>query len=365
MTDLAHAVVVDAHLDIGWNHAHNRRRFEESAWAGRRRETDPDFVRRYGRRMVGLPEALLGRVALIGATLFVAPAGAKMFPDETVLYETPQQAHELARQQLDYYRRLADEQQPIVLVQTRRDLDAVLASWAAGTTLAEHRVGLMLLMEGADPILEPAQVEEWYAAGLRIIGPAWTRTRYAGGTGAPGPLTDLGRALLDVMAGLGMALDLSHLAPEAAFEALDRYPGPVLASHANPLRFRPDRVDRNLSDDLLRRLAARDGVAGIIPFNLFLVPGWAQGDRQDAATMATVVAAIDHVCQVTGSARHVGIGSDFDGGFGAQSAPVGFETLADLWDIGPALLARGYAPDDVIAVLGGNFLRVMRAALPE
>ncbi|NDJ78475.1 MAG: peptidase M19 [Chloroflexi bacterium] len=358
-------IIYDGHLDIAWNALNHRRDFTRSAWAKRRLETDETFVRRYGRCMVGLPDLLLGRVAVANATIFTSPAWTKLYPDEKILYETPEEAYRNGSQQMDYYHRLAGENERVRLVRTRAELDAVLATWKDGTEFADRHVGLVLLMEGADPILEPPQVEEWYARGLRIIGPAWTQTRYSGGTKALGPLTDLGRELLEVMADFNIILDLSHMAPEACLEALDRYEGPIIAGHANPLRFRKDRPDRNLSDDIIRGIGERDGVIGIIPYNLFLVEGWKRWDRKDAATMDTVLAAIDHVCQVTGSARHVGLGSDFDGGFGAESTPAEFETITDLWQIGTALAARGYAPDDVAAVLSGNSLRVLRASLPE
>jgi len=360
MTD----IIIDGHQDIAWNHFNHGRDFTRSAWATRRRETGSAVAQVYGPCMVGLPDAILGRIAVMCATVFVPPASSKMVPTDRLVYATPDEAYRLGTQQIDYYHRLAGENDRIDLILNQGDLDAVLATWAPGTDFADHHLGLVLLMEGADPILEPAQVEEWHARGLRIIGPAWTASRYSGGTKALGPLTDLGRALLEVMASFGMVLDLSHMAPEACLEALDRYEGPVFAGHANPLRFCPDLVDRNLSDDVIRRIAERDGVVGIMPYNLFLVPGWKRGDRKDAATMNTVIAAIDHVCQITGSARHVGIGSDFDGGFGAESTPAGFDTVADLWAIGPALRARGYASEDVSAILSGNLLRILRAGLP-
>lgn len=360
MTDF----IVDGHQDIAWNHFNHGRDFTRSAWDTRRREAGTDVARVYGPCMVGLPDEILGRIAVVCATVFVPPAKSKMFPTDRLLYDTPEEAYRLGIQQMDYYERLADENDRVDLIFTQADLDAVLATWTPGTEFADHRLGLVLLMEGADPILEPAQLEEWVERGLRIVGPAWTATRYAGGTKAPGPLTDLGRALLEVMGGFGMILDLSHMAPEAYLEALDRYTGPVFAGHANPLRFNPGRTDRNLSDDLIRRVAERDGVVGIMPYNLFLVPGWKLGDRKDAANMDTVIAAIDHVCQITGSARYVGIGSDFDGGFGAESTPAGFDTVTDLWSIGPALRARGYEPGDVSAILSGNMLRILRAGLP-
>jgi len=361
MTD----IIVDGHQDIAWNYFNNGRDFTRSAWDRRRHETDPVFLKRYGHSMVGLPEEILGRVAVVCGTIFDAPKSSQQHPDEKVLYTTPQEAYRQGVQQLEYYHRLAEENQQIRLVQTRQDLDAVLATWKEGTDLTDHQLGLIMLMEGADPILEPAQVEEWYARGLRVIGPAWSATRYSGGTRAPGPLTDLGRELLEVMAELGMVLDLSHMAPEACYEALDRYEGPLFASHSNPLKFRPDRPDRNLPDRVIELIAERDGAIGIIPYNLFLVAGWQSGDPKDAATMDTVIAAIDTVCQITGSARHVGIGSDFDGGFGSEAAPLGFETVADLWEIGPALGTRGYAPEDISAILSGNMLRILRAGLPD
>ncbi|MCA9904158.1 MAG: membrane dipeptidase, partial [Anaerolineae bacterium] len=68
--------------------------------------------------------------------------------------------------------------------------------------------------------------------------------------------------------------------------------------------------------------------------------------------------------QVTGHASHVGIGSDFDGGFGVESIPEGLDTVADLWAIGDGLRARGYAENDISLILGGNMLRKLRQALP-
>jgi membrane dipeptidase len=165
------------------------------------------------------------------------------------------------------------------------------------------------------------------------------------------------------MAELGMILDVSHLAEESFFEAVDRFEGRVVATHANPRA----RVagPRQLSDEMIRRLVERDGVVGVVPFNRFLRSDWSKGDPKGAVTVADVAAAVDHVCQVVGDAAHVGLGSDFDGGFGAESAPAEIETVADLGRIGPALGELGYAEEDVAAVLGGNWLRVLREALPE
>ncbi len=361
----AQPIIVDAHQDIAWNYFNNGREYTKSAYFHRRREQGSLLAQRYGLAMNGAPDAILGRVAVICASIFVSPASRTMYSDERMVYTTPQEAHDLGQRQLDYYHRLVSQNPIIQLIETRADLDAVLATWKPGLPISEHKLGLMIGMEGADPILDPRQLEEWIERGLRLVGPAWTQTRYSGGTYAPGPLTDLGRELLDSMESYHIILDLAHMAPEACLEALDRYDGPIIASHANPLRFCPSRPDRNLSDDIIERIAERDGVIGVMPFNLFLLEDWKRGDPKEAASLENIVAAIDHVCQVTGSARHVGIGSDLDGGFGAESTPVGIDTVSDLLSIGPALAEHGYSQDDIMAVLSGNFLRVLRAALSE
>jgi membrane dipeptidase len=74
---------------------------------------------------------------------------------------------------------------------------------------------------------------------------------------------------------------------------------------------------------------------------------------------------IDHVCQLAGNAHHVGLGSDFDGGFGVQSVPLDIDTIADLQKLAPLLEERGYTDEDVAAILGGNWLDLLRDTLPE
>lgn len=361
-------IVFDAHEDIAWNALTFGRDYTKSAHTLRRIEQENGSIapKVNGLATLGLPDYLRGRVGVVAATLFTAPVKYKFGEWDTICYETPAEAYDLAQRQLDYYKELASNEERFELVYTRGELDAVLETWEDDTLDDDpRRVGIILSMEGADPILEPAQIEAWYGWGVRAVGPAWTATRYAKGTHEPGPLTDLGCELLDAMAALNMVLDLSHLAEQAFLQAVERYEGDaLLASHSNARRFCPS--DRGLSDRMIRLLAQRDGVVGIVPFNAFLKPGWTLWrDRKEDVTMDDLAAAIDHICQLTGSARHVGLGSDFDGGFGAQHIPMGLDTVADLWKIGDALRERGYGEDDVAAVLGGNFTRIYRTALPD
>jgi membrane dipeptidase len=356
-------IVVDAHQDIAYNALCYGRDYRRPAWEHRRREAGTDIVEHQGSATNGLPDALLGRVGVVFATLFVSPkSGNAGQPWEKLSYETPAEAYKLAMQQMDYYQRLADETEKICLIKTAADLDAVLATWAEGKEVGDHRLGMAILMENADPIIEPKQFEEWYERGVRIVGLAWEATRYAGGTGHPGPLTKLGRELLEVMASFKAILDLSHLAEEACLQALDMYDGTIIASHSNPRKFR--NTDRHLTDAMIRRLAERGGVMGIVTFNRFLSNTWVKGDPKSKVPLSVVLDAIDYVCQLTGSASHVGIGSDFDGGFGAESIPAGLDTVADLWSIGARLRERGYSDGDIEAILSGNMLRQLRQGLP-
>ncbi|MEO8606993.1 MAG: membrane dipeptidase [Chloroflexota bacterium] len=358
-------IVVDAHQDIAYNVLCNGRDYRRNARETRRQEQsqDPNLIRRRGSATLGLPDAILGRVAVVFSTLFVAPFKADdNSPWAKFTYQTPKEAYTLASQQADYYHRLADETDKVMLIQTAADLDTVLATWADGKEMQDHRQGLVMLMENADPIIEPQQFEEWYGRGVRIVGPAWQGTRYAGGTGSPGPLTKLGYELLDIMASFNAILDLSHLAEEACLQAIDRYEGIIIASHSNPRRFRA--TDRHLPDDTIRLLAERDGVMGIVPYNNFLTNTWKSGDPKKDVPLSVVTDAIDYVCQLTGSAAHVGIGTDFDGGFGLESIPEGLDTIADIYSIGTALRERGYRESDIEAILSGNMLRKLRQALP-
>ena len=100
-------------------------------------------------------------------------------------------------------------------------------------------------MEGADPIRAPKESLEWFRSGVRIIGPAWRRTRYSGGTGEPGPLSPEGRELMGEMESLGFILDTSHMAEQSFFDALDLFHGHVIASHSNCRTFTP--TDRRAS----------------------------------------------------------------------------------------------------------------------
>jgi membrane dipeptidase len=358
-------LIFDAHQDLAWNMLTFGRDYSLSAHETRLREQGSLAEQVNDQCTLGWPEYQRGRVAVVFATLFAAPARLREGDWDTQTYQTPDQAHAIYSAQLDAYDRLFDQHPgKFVPLRSTRDLSAVIEAWNQAHAVPAP-TGLLTLMEGAEGVRNVDELDEWWQRGVRIIGPAWKSTRFCGGTGEPGPLTAEGRALLAGMAERGFCLDLSHMAWEAALEALDRYEGPVLASHANPLKaVRNASSNRFLSDEILDRLLERDAVIGVVPFNRFLVGGWKPQDGRQACPLDLLVAQIDYICQRAGDAHHAGLGSDFDGGFGLQQIPAELDTVADLQKIVPLLAARGYSEADIRAVLGMNWYNYLQKGLP-
>jgi membrane dipeptidase len=153
---------------------------------------------------------------------------------------------------------------------------------------------------------------------------------------------------------------------QAALEALDIYRGPIVGTHGNCLSLLPNsNSNRHFSDRIIEGIIERDGIVGIVPFNAYLKVGWSSSKNLRADVPLSLVADhIDHVCQIAGDALHVGIGSDFDGGFGVQSVPSEIDTIADLQNLVSLLQARGYSETDIANIFSGNWLGRLQRNLP-
>jgi membrane dipeptidase len=218
-------------------------------------------------------------------------------------------------------------------------------------------------MEGADPIVHVRDLSRWWQRGLRMIGLTFGDTRYGVGvkggssTFKHGGLTPEGFALLEGMAELGFIWDISHLAEEGIWQGLDRQFPRVCASHANAQTLTP--TDRHLSDAIIRAVAERGGVIGLVLYNAFLEPRW----RQDKSILVTLDEHLrrqaNYMAQL-GGWNCVGIGSDLDGGLGLEESPLEIDTIADWHKIGDVVPVGARE-----AVLSANWLRFLRAALPQ
>ncbi len=349
-------LIIDAHLDLSWNALQWNRDILQSVYTLRTLETSVVGKGR-AQNTVALPEMRQGQVFLCFATLLARSTG---HPVHHVDFNAVAQTFGAARGQLAYYRAL--ERQGHVRIIT--DLDALnqhVAEWES-TGSVTSPLGFVISMESADPILEPDDLEDWYNAGVRLIGPAhYGPGRYAGGTGVESGLTDRGRALLKEMARVGVILDLTHLSDAAFWEALQIYDGPVVASHNNCRALVPHQ--RQFNDEQLDAIIARDGVIGAAFDTWMLMPGWVKGESTNINVKLTnVVDHIDHICQLAGNSQHVSIGSDLDGGFGREQSPSDIDTIADLQKLIPLLEDRGYTQSDIASIMHGNWLRVLRNA---
>lgn len=358
-------IVVDSHQDLAWNILTFNRDYTRSVQETRRMEAGGLTPQRNGDSLLGWPEYQQGKIAIIFATLFAAPLRHKLGEWDTLTYKNSKQAHRSYSTQLDVYHKLVDEHpEKFCLVQSLQDLEKTLTPWENRSET--HPVGLVILMEGAEGVQEPEQLEDWWHRGVRIIGPAWAGTRYCGGTREPGPLTKEGFALLEHMAEFGITLDISHMDEQAVLQALDIYPNSMVATHSNPQALLKDAdINRFLSDRVLAGLIARGGVVGIPPYNKFLRWEWEPEQGREVISLELVADHIDYICQLAGNANHVGIGTDFDGGFGLQSVPGEIDTIADLQKLVPLLEKRGYTDKDTAAIMGENWLRFLRESLPK
>ena len=285
---------------------------------------------------LSLPDSKRGGVGVLVATIFATEGYWKQW--------TPPEAAE--RQMQVYDDLLERHAEDLFRLESRGDLSLCRPGGP---------IGVVHLMEGADPLRRPDELGRWVERGVRLLGLAWnTPNRWSGGCNDDGGVTEAGNRLLDEMRRLHVVPDLSHLNPVAFDGVLAHDDGLVVASHSNAHALRAHR--RNLTDPQIRRIAERGGLVGVILYSPFLADG--------EATLDTVVSHIDHMVALVG-AGHVGIGSDLDGGFRTDKVPREIRTVGDLVRIGERLRDHGYVDDDIRKILGENWLRVLRQALPD
>ncbi|MBM3856074.1 MAG: peptidase M19, partial [Verrucomicrobia bacterium] len=352
--------IFDAHLDLSMNALEWNRDLTRGMGEIRAREAGRTDLRDRGNGTVCLPELRRGSVGLVVATQI-----ARYVKPNNPLpgWHSPAQAWAQTQGQLAWYRAM-EEQGEMVQVRTRSELARQLARWgrqadgsfAPPAEGARRPVGYVLSLEGADSMVTLRHVERAYAQGLRALGPAhYGPGTYAQGTDAAGGLGPAGRDLLREMERLGIILDATHLCDESFREALGAFSGRVWASHSNCRALVPHH--RQFADEQIRELIARGAVIGGALDAWMLVPGWIKFQTRPEETgvgLRHLVDHVDHICQLAGNARHAGIGTDLDGGYGREQSPLDVDTIADLQKLPALFRARGYAEADIAAILHGN-----------
>ena len=347
--------LVDSHLDLAENVTLFGRDLTLGAAEIRALEK-----RTTSQATVSLPELERGGVAVVFATVtagFLAEDVGEAFKPRSAIYYLPEEAEAQALIQIELYEEW-EKQGRVRLLRSVSDLDHHLHLWQH-----DRKPGLVLLMEGADPIVRVRDLPKWWQRSVRMIGLTFGDTNYGAGVGGGsttfkrGGLTSQGFELLGQMAELGFIWDISHLAEEGVWQGLELGFPRVCASHANARGLTP--TDRHLSDEVMRALAERAGVIGLVLYNGFLEPDW-KGDRSVSVTLNEHLRRhADHVARVCGW-RYLGIGSDLDGGFGLEESPLEIDTVADLHKVGE-VVPTGLRE----AVLGANWLRFLKSSLPQ
>jgi membrane dipeptidase len=297
---------------------------------------------------ITLPSLAAGHVRFCLATIFTEPDGT-----DAVGYPSmdAHAAHARGLEQLDEYRAC--------------EAGGHLARWnQADTASAPLRAGL--LIEGADPILEPSQAAWWKEQGTVAVGLAWAKSsRYAGGNTTDDPITPLGKSLIAELDRLGIVHDLSHLSDVSLSQLLTFTDAPVIASHSNCralIDTDGQRRQRHLTDDIIKVIAKRKGMIGVNIFSPFII---ARGSRERRATLAEWAAHVNHICDLHGSRRYVGLGSDADGGFSAAQTPQGVNLPSNYVLLAESLAATGWSDEEVADFCCKNWLRFWGERYPQ
>ncbi|HLH05071.1 MAG TPA: dipeptidase [Bryobacteraceae bacterium] len=222
-----------------------------------------------------------------------------------------------------------------------------------------HKIAALMGLEGGHAIEDsPRLLRDYYRLGIRYMTLTHTNTNNwadsSGDINKPdvqhhNGLTPQGKDFIREMNRLGMMVDISHVADKTFYDALEVSQAPLIASHS-ATRALTD-VPRNMTDDMIRALAKKGGVIQINFYCNFVArPG------EPHATLADVVAHMDHVRQIAGIDA-IGLGTDFDG---IDCAPTGLEDVSKFPALTRALLEKGYSVADIKKIYGENTLRLMR-----
>ena len=270
----------------------------------------------------------------------------------------------------------------------------------------QHKFAALMGIEGGHAIEDDMRLlRDFYRVGVRYMTLTWSNTNdWADSSGDiqdpnvrhHNGMTDFGKDVVREMNRMGMIVDISHVSDATFYQALLVSQAPVIASHSSSREL--TNQPRNMTDDMLRAMANNDGVVMVNFYSAFIDEHYrvASSDpekikQRDAEVDAykkahphpdgspvtydetapiekkwaaqfqrpplkSLIDHIDHIARVAGI-DHVGLGSDFDG---ITSLPEGIDSAADLPKITQALYQRGYTREQILKILGGNFLRVMR-----
>jgi membrane dipeptidase len=344
--------IFDAHLDLALNGVDWNRDLRHSVDDIRAQETTQGMTDR-GRQhnTLSLPELRRADVAVCLTTLL---ARQEMEISHSFGWTSPHTCYAMAHAHLAYYRAL-ERTGYLRMLKTKQDLEQ---HWQMYTTSPQSTpLGFILTMEGADPILTPDTIHEFHAAGLRALGLTHYGTnRYGGGTRSEVGLSLTAVELLKHCEELGITIDMTHLSDVAFWQVAELFHGRVHASHQNARAICD--WQRQFSDDQIRYVIERDGVLGVSMDVIMLQDGYVRGQSVATATLERAVDQMDHVRSLSGgSIRHIGLGTDLDGGYGNEQTPADLNRYRDLQKLVEMMQRRSYSQAEIEQVFYGNWMR--------
>ncbi len=224
----------------------------------------------------------------------------------------------------------------------------------------KDKLAVILQFQNSLPIEHDMRLlEVWYKLGVRIMQLTYNPRNLVGDgcyEKTNCGLSEFGHKVVEEMNRIGLVIDLSHVAPKSANEAIEMSKDPIIFSHSNAKALAD--VNRNITDDQIKAVAEKGGVIGIGTPS-FIVK---KDGEKTGTTIIDFVNHIDYMVKLVGS-DYVGIGTDYTEGRGPPDFC--FKSITDLVDVAAELLERGYSDQDVKKIMGENWLRVFKKVWKE
>ena len=319
-----------------------------------------------------LPEMRRGRIACV----LMKIVARRVWPGSLLPgFHGAESVYAVGQGQRALYRALEHNDEAVILTLSS-EISRHIERWEQEEDCSDLPVGFVLGLESADPIIEPSQVHAWWDDGVKVVSLThYGPSMYAHGTGSEGGLKEPAAELLREMESCGMLLDMTHIADQSFWEAIELFSGPLLATHQNCRALAPGQ--RQFTDEQLNVIIERGGVIGASMDTWMLweeevidwsdTAGFPRRDHfpREAVTLAHVANHIDHVCQLAGNSLHAAIGGDTDGQGGVDGAPLEIDSVADYQKLGPILESRGYSEEDIANIMYRNWQAFFEEHLPE
>ena len=301
---------IDCHQDIAYSIRANKRNFDTK---------DSNY-------MITLNETIQSKLKLIFSTIFVSHVKKEKRYEEAILQF--KEYEKIIKKYSSFYR-------------VKKNIDIKIKQ--------KNKIGLLFLMEGADPIRNLTDLDDFYQKGLRVLGLTWNKeNNYGFGSNKSGPLKKDGYKLIEEMNKKKITLDLSHLSYESFWGAINATNLIPIATHSNGYFIR--RHKRNLTASQLKAISNKGGTCGLVLYNDFIA-------LKSSVTIDDLFNQFKYLLSKCGE-DHIALGSDIDGA-SIDDFPIGVRKSSDLYKIIEMLERKRISSRIIDKFASENILRVL------